>query len=96
MHSVADILGHDAAPARRQTGKVETRSDLRAVFRLMEMACCLGRGSEVQNFWDRKQSQADALEELHITLYLENCGFAELQSPGLCGFILFFFKSETP
>ena len=35
-------------------------------------------------------SQADPLEELHITLYLENCGFAELQSPGLCGFVLFF------
>ena len=62
MHSVADILGHDAGRARRQTGKVETRSDLWAVFRLMEMACCcLGRESEVQTFWDRKQESGRRL-----------------------------------
>ena len=45
-------------------------------------------------FGIESRSQADALEELHITLYLENCGFAELQSPGLCGFILFFSSQK--
>ena len=64
MRSVADILGHDAGRARRQTGKVETRSDLWAVFRLMEMACCPCRGDlGIEN-----GNQADPLllEELYI------------------------------
>ena len=65
MHSVADILGLDAGRARRQTGKIETRSDRRAVFRLIEMAS----GVRSIDLGIESGNQADPLllEELHGT-----------------------------
>ena len=83
MHSVADILGHDAGRARRQTEKIETRSDRRAVFRLIEMAS----GVRSIDLGIESGNQADPLLLEKLYMIPRDCGFSELPTPGLCGFI---------
>ena len=65
MHLVADILQLDAGRARRQTGKIETRSDRRAVFRLIEMASGV-RSIDLGLIESGNQADPLMLEELYM------------------------------